>query len=451
MSGAAGSPTVPVEVPLVHPASLRDLVRRAREAGLSARVITRITGLPARTQRRIGSEEFPVEHQEPGAAAKPVGRPSALAPVVRGVIDGLLGVEPRMKVAELLRRLRSEHGYQEGKNPVYTYVRATRPRVASPLPVVRFEGVAGEFAQHDFGSLTVTYTDGKSARLCFYAGRLKYSRALHVSLAAGETAECFLRGLEGFAKAVGGLPQRNVVVNMKAAVLSRTPDPVTGKERIRLNLHFADFLKEVGVFAEPGFPYSGSQKGQRGEPGQVRQRGLFYGAAVPEPGGSGATTHGVVAARQRRADLRRYGRDPAAPAGAGATLAAPPPVRVPRLRFGALGCGRTGRPGPLRRLCLFHAGPLDRPNGAPAAASGARGAAPPGGDVPASPTAREREVLAAAGTPAAAVCEAAREADGAAADPHGSVSRRGALLYRIGPPAAPDVAGTRLAARLEPL
>ena len=245
----------------MHPASLRDLVRRAREAGLSARVITRITGLPARTQRRIGSEEFPVEHQEPGTTGKPVGRPSALAPVVRGVIDGLLGAEPRMKVAELLRRLRSEHGYQEGKNPVYTYVRATRPRAAPPLPVVRFEGVAGEFAQHDFGSLTVTYTDGKSARLCFYAGRLKYSRALHVSLAAGETAECFLRGLEGLAKAVGGLPQRNVVDNMKAAVLSRTPDPVTGKERIRLNLHFADFLKEVGVFAEPAYPYSGNQKG----------------------------------------------------------------------------------------------------------------------------------------------------------------------------------------------
>jgi hypothetical protein len=60
---------------------------------------------------------------------------------------------------------------------------------------------------------------------------------------------------------VGGLPQRNVVDNMKAAVLRRERDPATGKEKIHLNPHFADFLKEVGVFAEPAFPYSGNQKG----------------------------------------------------------------------------------------------------------------------------------------------------------------------------------------------
>lgn len=125
--------------------------------------------------------------------------------------------------------------------------------------MVRFEGVAGEFAQHDFGSLTVTYTDGKREKLCFYTGRMKYSRALHVQLASGETAECFLRGLEAFGKAMGGLPQRNVVDNMKAAVISREWDPASGKERIRLNEHFAEFLKEAGVFAEPAHPYSGNQ------------------------------------------------------------------------------------------------------------------------------------------------------------------------------------------------
>jgi transposase len=252
----------------VHPASIRDTVRRAREAGLAARVIQQITGVPARTQRRIGSEEILMESVDPQArpeqrldTGKGVGRPSVLAPVLRKVIDTWLAATPGMKVAEVLRRLRSEHAYQEGKNPVYAYVRAVRPQPAPPLPVVRFEGVAGEFAQHDFGSVTVTYTDGKREKLHFYAGRLKYSRALHVHLAPGETAECFLRGLEAFAQAVGGLPQRNVVDNMKAAVLRREREPATGKEKIHLNAHFAEFLKEVGVFAEPAFPYSGNQKG----------------------------------------------------------------------------------------------------------------------------------------------------------------------------------------------
>ena len=99
------------------------------------------------------------------------------------------------------------------------------------MPVVRFEGVAGEFAQHYFGQVFVTYSDGKSERLYFYAGRMKYSRALHVQLAAGETAECFLRGLEAFGK------RRRLaathVANMQAAVLRRERDPQTGKERIR--------------------------------------------------------------------------------------------------------------------------------------------------------------------------------------------------------------------------
>jgi transposase len=263
-SGFAGSPSVSLEVPIVHPASIRDTVRRARDAGLSARVIHQITGVPPRSQRRISSEKLcmaPVIQEAPQSQAPRVGRPSVLAPELRGVIDTLLAESPGMKVAEVLRCLRTEHAYQEGKNPVYTYVRAVRPKAAPPLPVVRFEGVAGEFAQHDFGSVAVRYPDGTTERLHFYAGRLKYSRALYVGLAAGETAECFLRGVEAFARAVGGLPQRNVVDNMKAAVLRRERDPETGQERIHLNPHFADFLKEVGVFAEPAFPYSGNQKG----------------------------------------------------------------------------------------------------------------------------------------------------------------------------------------------
>ena len=201
------------------------------------------------------------QREQRPVSGRRVGRPSALDPCVREVINSLLQDEPGMKVSELLRRLRSDHGYQEGKNPVYAYVRSARPAPAPPLPVVRFEGVAGEFAQHDFGSLWVTYADGQREKLCFYAGRMKYSRALHVQLAVGETAECFLRGLEAFGQAMGGLPQRNVVDNMKAAVLRRERDPVTGRERILLNAHFAEFLAAIGVFAEPAHPYSGNQKG----------------------------------------------------------------------------------------------------------------------------------------------------------------------------------------------
>lgn len=181
--------------------------------------------------------------------------------MLRQQIDALLAEAPRMKGAEVLRRLRLEHGYQAGKNPVYRYLEIARPPKPPPAPLVRFEGVAGEFAQHDFGTLTVSYTDAPTEKLTFYAGRLKYSRALYVCLVEGESAEAFLRGMEGFAQTLGGLPLINVIDNTKAAVIKRRKDPLTGQEQIQYNEHFAAFLKEVGVFAEPTAPYSGNQKG----------------------------------------------------------------------------------------------------------------------------------------------------------------------------------------------
>jgi hypothetical protein len=121
--------------------------------------------------------------------------------------------------------------------------------------------VAGEFAQHDFGTLTVTYTDGSSQKLTFYAGRLKYSRALHVAIVDSENTEAFLRGLEAFGQAMGGLPLINVIDNTKTAVIRRVKDCATGQERIQYNEQFATFLAAVNVFAEPTAPYSGNQKG----------------------------------------------------------------------------------------------------------------------------------------------------------------------------------------------
>jgi transposase len=246
----------------VHSAATRSLVLRAQSAGFDADRIHRLTGVPPRSQRRIVHEEATSLMSQPDALKKrSPGRPSDLAPAFRQQIDRLLAPEPTMKGAELLRRLRSDHGYQAGKDPVYRYLKHARPQKPAPAPLVRFEGVAGEFAQHDFGSLSVRYSDGSQEKLTFYAGRLKYSRALHVCLVDAEDTEALLRGIEAFARSMGGLPLLNVIDNTKAAVLKRTKDAATGQERIQYNEQFAAFLAEVNVFAEPTAPYSGNQKG----------------------------------------------------------------------------------------------------------------------------------------------------------------------------------------------
>jgi transposase len=245
----------------VHSTSQRYDVLRAREQGVRPGEIARLTGVPPRSQRRIAHEEIPFGmtdqelHQQRG-----VGRPSVLTPEFREIIQEILREAPALAVSEVLRRLRSDHGYHGGKNPVYGFVKAHRPPAPAPLPVVRFEGVPGEFAQHDFGTLKVTYLDGRAEKLTFYAGRLKYSRALHVELAAAETTEAYLRGLEGAARRWGGLPLINVVDNARAVVQGRTRTEAGGV-RVELNAQFATFLREVGVFGEPTHPYSGNQKG----------------------------------------------------------------------------------------------------------------------------------------------------------------------------------------------
>jgi transposase len=229
---------------------------------LDADRIQRLTGVPPRSQRRFVQEEVLRKMSQPAFREKPrPGRPSDLDPAFRQQIDALLAQHPTIKGAEVLRRLRSEHGYPAGKDPVYRYLKTARPPKPAPAPIVRFEGVPGEFAQHDFGQLTVPYTDGSHETLTFYAGRLKYSRALHVALVDGENTEAFLRGLEAFGQALGGLPLINVLDNTKSAVIRRVKDPATGQERIQYNEQFAAFLAAAQVFAEPTAPYSGNQKG----------------------------------------------------------------------------------------------------------------------------------------------------------------------------------------------
>jgi hypothetical protein len=56
-----------------------------------------------------------------------------------------------------------------------TLVKDLRP-APSKEPVVRFEGLPGEYARFDHGEGWVEYADGARERVIFFAGRLKYSR-----------------------------------------------------------------------------------------------------------------------------------------------------------------------------------------------------------------------------------------------------------------------------------
>ena len=76
---------------------------------------------------------------------------------------------------------------------MYALVASVRPKEIKPL--VRFEGLPGEFSQHDFGEVEVAFLDGSSRRIHFFASRLKYSRLIRVSVVQDQTVESLVRNL----------------------------------------------------------------------------------------------------------------------------------------------------------------------------------------------------------------------------------------------------------------
>ena len=237
-------------------------VQLAHQFGLSRSEIQERLRVSARSQQRILQEAIDVQMTNTQLRTqRGVGRPSALSEEHRQLVASWVADRPNIPGSEVLRRLVTSHNYRGGRTAFYAHFKTVvRPKPA-PAPIVRFEGLPGEFAQHDFGEIAISFEDGRRERLKFYAARLKYSRVLYVTLVTGETAEVLIRAMGAFYKYVGGSPRWNTFDNTKAAVTSRKKDPETGETVITLQADLACYLARMGVIGEPTYPYSGNQKG----------------------------------------------------------------------------------------------------------------------------------------------------------------------------------------------
>src|SRR4030095_6340519 len=86
-------------------------------------------------------------------------------------------------------------------------------RAATAAPVIRFEGLPGEFLQVDSGDVRLRIAGGLERRV-FLAARLKYSRTVAVRWRCDMTLETLLRGLLEIATELGGGPSGWGVDNM---------------------------------------------------------------------------------------------------------------------------------------------------------------------------------------------------------------------------------------------
>jgi transposase len=224
------------------------------KAGHAKIEVARLAGVSLCSVKRI-AQESPVVHVDDMAerGKRQIGRPSRVTNF-RKQVEGILQEEPDLATREILRRVR-ETGYQGGKTALYGLVASLRPKSGKPL--VRFEGLPGEFSQHDFGQVKVEFLNGTCRQIHFFASRLKYSRFMRVSVVKDETVESLVRTLGEHLASWGGRPLLCVFDRPKTIALQwRNNGEVT-----EWNAVFAYATLEMGVGVELCWPYRAQQKG----------------------------------------------------------------------------------------------------------------------------------------------------------------------------------------------
>lgn len=256
MLGAVGGagPAVRCDAREMIPLLKRHEIQVLLGAGFSVTQVAHRAAVSVRTVRRVrdepevGEADDAAEHR-----ARALGRP----PKTTGFderVRAWLGEDPDLPTQELLRRAR-EGGYAGQKSAFYALVAGIRPPRASPI--VRFEGLPGEFSQHDFGHVDVRFVGGRTKRVHFFASRLKYSRYAAVRLVSDERVETVVRSMARHFVEFGGLPLLAVFDRPRTIVKKSG----RGRAVEEWNATFAQAVVDIGVGIEMCAPASGNQKG----------------------------------------------------------------------------------------------------------------------------------------------------------------------------------------------
>jgi len=232
----------------------RHAIQVLRQAGHTLDEIVELVAVGKRTVQRVVDEPMIMhpdpEHERP---ARAIGRPSK-AEAYRAQLEGWLKETPELRSVELLHRAKLA-GYDGAKSALYELVRAVR--VVTPRPIMRFEGLPGEFTQHDFGEVLIQFLDGTKKRIHFFASRLKYSRWVEVTIVPNQQVETLARTLVDHFVALGGIPLLAVFDRPRTVALKwRKNGEVT-----EWNPVFAGVVLDLGLGIEVCWPHAPQQKG----------------------------------------------------------------------------------------------------------------------------------------------------------------------------------------------
>jgi transposase len=232
----------------------RHEIQVLRRAGHTLKEVAKLTGVSQSSVQRVeGEPAVATLDGSEQSTQRQIGRPSKVE-AFRQFIGNEFAKQPDVRAVELLRRARLA-GYTGGKSALYELARGLRPRDVQPL--VRFEGLPGEFSQHDFGEVDVHFLDDSRRHVHFFASRLKYSRWSQVSLVEDERVESLLRALVDHFDAMGGIPLLAVFDRPKTIALAWRRDGVVTE----WNPTFASVALDLGLGVELCWPHAPRQKG----------------------------------------------------------------------------------------------------------------------------------------------------------------------------------------------
>ena len=226
------------------------------DGGMHQHIVAERLGIDVSSVERILREPVPTpEEVASGVRSSGArrGRPSLAEPFRERVV-ALLAEEQSLAGVEVFRRARA-WGYKGKRSALYELIAAVRPPPKKE-PIVRFEGMPGEFAQFDFGEGWVKFEDGKRRKVIFFAGRLKYSRFVQVVVTPNQRAETLIRSLVACLCAFGGAPKEWVFDNPKTVRIS-----ALGVEPPVLHPWLRELAADMNVLPTLCTPASGNQKG----------------------------------------------------------------------------------------------------------------------------------------------------------------------------------------------
>jgi transposase len=224
----------------------RSTVKFLKQQGQFNTRIAALVGCDRHTVARVRAAPTPPPRRR---------RDSSLASRRAALVSWLEADIPTTRMLELAREDPAAP-YTGGASTFYRFVarlRAAREAVASP--VIRFEGLPGEYVQWDWGEARVRL-GGEPIKRVFLAGRLKYSRLVGVRWRTQMDLETLLRAMLEIVASWGGTPWAWVFDNMKTVTLGRDAEG-----QPRWNPGFWRFATEVGFHPELCDPGAGQQKG----------------------------------------------------------------------------------------------------------------------------------------------------------------------------------------------